>query len=104
MTPNETANVTPNETANVMHMNSSLVDKFGNRPARSHRNPKLWILTKLDLSECIKTPRASMTPLGPTVPWLKWGVVRLPQNPFQASLWIGSGLGDPKAGQKEILG
>ena len=63
MTPNETANVTPNETANVMHMNSSLVAKFGNRPARSHRNPKLWILTKLDPSECIKTPKANLTPL-----------------------------------------
>ena len=30
--------------------------------------------------------------------------VRLPQNPFLASLWIGSGLGDPEAGQKGILG
>ena len=48
MTPNETANVTPNETANVMHMNSSLVAKFGNGPARSHRNPKILILTKFD--------------------------------------------------------
>ena len=30
--------------------------------------------------------------------------VRLPQNTFLASLWIGSGLGDPEAGQKGILG
>ena len=30
--------------------------------------------------------------------------VRLPQNPFLASLWIGSGLGDPEAGQNGILG
>ena len=52
MTPNETANVTPNETANVMHMNSSLVAKMDNRPARRHRNPKLWILTKFYCSKC----------------------------------------------------
>ena len=52
VTPNETANVTPNETANVMHMNSSLVAKFGNRPARSHRNPKILILTKFDYCKC----------------------------------------------------
>ena len=55
VTPNETANVTPNETANVMHMNSSLVAKLCNRPARSHRNPKIWILTKFDLSKCTTT-------------------------------------------------
>ena len=60
MTPNETANVTPNETANVMHMNSSLVAKFGNGPARNHRNPKLWILTKLDPSKCITAPEMAI--------------------------------------------
>ena len=74
MTPNETANVTPNETANVMHMNSSLVAKFGNGPARSHRNPKLWILTKLDPPKCITAPEMAIftervpdPPFGPTV-------------------------------------
>ena len=60
MTPNETANVTPNETANVMHMNSSQVAKFGNEPARGHRNPKLWILTKLDPSKCIQAPQMAI--------------------------------------------
>ena len=30
--------------------------------------------------------------------------VQLPQNPFLANLRIGSGLGDPEAGQKGILG
>ena len=49
--------VTPNET---MHMNSSLVAKFGNGPARSHQNPKLWILTKLDPSKCIKAPQMAI--------------------------------------------
>ena len=60
MTPNETANVTPNETANVMHMNSSLVAKFGNGPARRHRNPKLWILTKFYISKCTTAPEMAI--------------------------------------------
>ena len=40
--------------------------KLGNRPARSHRNPKILILTKFDHSKLIKTPKDNLTPvLGP---------------------------------------
>ena len=45
---------------NPMHMKRLQVAKFGNGPARRHRNPKLWILTKLVHSKCITAPQMTI--------------------------------------------